>query len=249
MSYFIVTNKGKSVKIDLNRSPVNALNYDLLSELNKILDEIESNCDINILILSGGDSKFFSFGLDIPEILLLTRSQVKETLNLLVNTCKKIYLSSKITISKINGHATGGGCMLALSTDFRFMVNNRSKIALNEINIGLSLFSSTIEILKSIVGTKNAKEILLGGKLLNPSLAKDYGLVNDLYEENDDFLFEKLIDDYGSKSLIAIKDLKKSLQISNLSLLNDEDSKLDEFLDIFYSEETQEKLRKIKIKK
>lgn len=249
MSYFIVTNKDKSVKIDLNRSPVNALNYDLLSELNIILDEIESNCDINILILSGGDSKFFSFGLDIPEILLLTRSQVKETLNLLVNTCKKIYLSSKITISKINGHATGGGCMLALSTDFRFMVNNRSKIALNEINIGLSLFSSTIEILKSIVGTKNAKEILLGGKLLNPSLAKDYGLVNDLYEENDDFLFEKLIDDYGSKSLIAIKDLKKSLQISNLSLLNDEDSKLDEFLDIFYSEETQEKLRKIKIKK
>jgi|TARA_B100000073_G_C23588092_1_gene515113 enoyl-CoA hydratase/carnithine racemase len=249
VSYFIVTNKGKSVKIDLNRSPVNALNYDLLSELNIILDEIESNCDINILILSGGDSKFFSFGLDIPEILLLTRSQVKETLNLLVNTCKKIYLSSKITISKINGHATGGGCMLALSTDFRFMVNNRSKIALNEINIGLSLFSSTIEILKSIVGTKNAKEILLGGKLLNPSLAKDYGLVNDLYEENDDFLFEKLIDDYGSKSLIAIKDLKKSLQISNLSLLNDEDSKLDEFLDIFYSEETQEKLRKIKIKK
>ena len=249
MSYFIVTNKGKSVKIDLNRSPVNALNYDLLSELNIILDEIERNCDINILILSGGDSKFFSFGLDIPEILLLTRSQVKETLNLLVNTCKKIYLSSKITISKINGHATGGGCMLALSTDFRFMVNNRSKIALNEINIGLSLFSSTIEILKSIVGTKNAKEILLGGKLLNPSLAKDYGLVNDLYEENDDFLFEKLIDDYGSKSLIAIKDLKKSLQISNLSLLNDEDSKLDEFLDIFYSEETQEKLRKIKIKK
>lgn len=249
MSYFIVTNKGKSVKIDLNRSPVNALNYDLLRELNIILDEIESNCDINLLILSGGDSKFFSFGLDIPEILLLTRSQVKETLNLLVNTCKKIYLSSKITISKINGHATGGGCMLALSTDFRFMVNNRSKIALNEINIGLSLFSSTIEILKSIVGTKNAKEILLGGKLLNPSLAKDYGLVNDLYEENDDFLFEKLIDDYGSKSLIAIKDLKKSLQISNLSLLNDEDSKLDEFLDIFYSEETQEKLRKIKIKK
>ena len=249
MSYFIVTNKDKSVKIDLNRSPVNALNYDLLSELNIILDEIERNCDINILILSGGDSKFFSFGLDIPEILLLTRSQVKETLNLLVNTCKKIYLSSKITISKINGHATGGGCMLALSTDFRFMVNNRSKIALNEINIGLSLFSSTIEILKSIVGTKNAKEILLGGKLLNPSLAKDYGLVNDLYEENDDFLFEKLIDDYGSKSLIAIKDLKKSLQISNLSLLNDEDSKLDEFLDIFYSEETQEKLRKIKIKK
>ena len=139
--------------------------------------------------------------------------------------------------------------MLALSTDFRYMINNRSKIALNEINIGLSLFSSTIEILKTIVGVKNSKEILLGGNLLNTTKALEYGLINGLYEENDDSYFDAIIEEYSSKSSIAIKDLKNSLRISDLSLLNDHDSKLEFFLDIFYSPETQEKLKKIVIKK
>ena len=139
--------------------------------------------------------------------------------------------------------------MLALSTDFRYMINNRSKIALNEINIGLSLFSSTIEILKTIVGVKNSKEILLGGNMLTTTKALEYGLINGTYEENDDSYFTSIIKEYSSKSSIAIKDLKNSLMLSDLSLLNDDDSKLELFLDIFYSEETQEKLKTIVIKK
>ena len=139
--------------------------------------------------------------------------------------------------------------MLALSTDFRYMINNRSKIALNEINIGLSLFSSTIEILKTIVGVKNSKEILLGGNMLNTTKALEYGLINGTYEENDDSYLTSIIKEYSSKSSIAIKDLKDSLMLSDLSLLNDDDSKLELFLDIFYSEDTQEKLKKIVIKK
>ena len=214
-----------------------------------MLSSLENNPNLNLIIFSGGKSKFFSFGLDIPELLDLERASLKKILVLLTDTCKKIYLCPKITISKINGHATGGGCMLALSTDFRYMINNRSKIALNEINIGLSLFSSTIEILKTIVGEKNSKEILLGGNLLNTTKALEYGLINGLYEENDDSYFDAIIEEYSSKSSIAIKDLKNSLRISDLSLLNDHDSKLEFFLDIFYSPETQEKLKKIVIKK
>ena len=240
---------GSCAKICFNRNPVNALNLEFLNELNYLLSSLENNPNLNLIIFSGGKSKFFSFGLDIPELLDLERASLKKILVLLTDTCKKIYLCPKITISKINGHATGGGCMLALSTDFRYMINNRSKIALNEIKIGLSLFSSTIEILKTIVGVKNSKEILLGGNLLNTTKALEYGLINGLYEENDDSYFDAIIEEYSSKSSIAIKDLKNSLRISDLSLLNDHDSKLEFFLDIFYSPETQEKLKKIVIKK
>ncbi len=249
MSFITDDINGSCAKICFNRSPVNALNYDILNELNYLLSDLEKNPEIKLIIFSGGNSKFFSFGLDIPELLESGRVNLKKILLLLIDTCKKIYLYPKITISKINGHATGGGCMLALSTDFRYMVNNRSKIALNEINIGLSLFSSTIEILKTIVGVKNSKEILLGGNLLNTTKALEYGLINGLYEENDDSYFDAIIEEYSSKSSIAIKDLKNSLRISDLSLLNDHDSKLEFFLDIFYSPETQEKLKKIVIKK
>ena len=137
--------------------------------------------------------------------------------------------------------------MIALSTDFRYMVDGRSKIALNEINIGLSLFSSTIQILKSVVGSQNAKTILYSGKMFSPYEAKDLGLVDLVYDSDD--LVEKNILSYAKKDLEAIKDLKKSLNIYDQSALLDTDEKLELFLDIFYSDTTQEILKKIKINK
>ena len=176
---FISANQSDNIlRINFVRHPVNAINHQFLLELNSVLDKHINSADSSVVVFSGNDLKFFSFGLDIPEYLTLNRSDLKDSLNLLVATCNKIYQYPKITISKINGHATGGGCMIALSTDFRYMVDGRSKIALNEINIGLSLFSSTIQILKSVVGSQNAKTILYSGKMFSPYEAKDLGLVD-----------------------------------------------------------------------
>lgn len=245
---FISANQSDNIlRINFVRHPVNAINHQFLLELNSVLDNYINSDDSSVVVFSGSDLKFFSFGLDIPEYLTLNRSDLKDSLNLLVATCNKIYQYPKITISKINGHATGGGCMIALSTDFRYMVDGRSKIALNEINIGLSLFSSTIQILKSVVGSQNAKTILYSGKMFSPYEAKDLGLVDLVYDSDD--LVEKNILSYAKKDLEAIKDLKKSLNIYDQSALLDTDEKLELFLDIFYSDTTQEILKKIKINK
>lgn len=245
MSFIEVKQVDKSVEVSFARSPVNALNLPLLIELHNFLDNIPATT--NLIIFSGGNSKFFSFGLDIPELLEKSRNEVKEIIISLLDLCKKIYLLDQITIAKINGHATGGGCMIALSTDFRFMINNKSKIALNEINIGLSLFESTIEILKEVVGNKNAKEILLGGKLLNVDQAINLSLVDTKYD--DENFFSYIIEDFSKKDLNIIKDMKDKIRSKNKSTLIDKDDSIEKFLDIFYINETQEKLKKIKIKK
>ncbi len=247
MSFISVDESDKILTLDFVRYPVNAINHQFLLELNDVLDNYQDSSNSSVVVFSGSDLKFFSFGLDIPEYLTLDRSDLKDSLNLLVSTCNKIYQYPKITISKINGHATGGGCMIALSTDFRYMADGRSKIALNEINIGLSLFSSTIQILKSVVGVQNAKTILYSGKMFSPYEAKDLGLVDLIYDSDD--LVEKNILSYATKNLEAIKDLKKSLNIFDQSALLDTDEKLELFLDIFYSDTTQEILKKIKINK
>ena len=247
MGFISVDESDKILTLDFVRYPVNAINHQFLLELNDVLDNYQDSSNSSVVVFSGSDLKFFSFGLDIPEYLTLDRSDLKDSLNLLVSTCNKIYQYPKITISKINGHATGGGCMIALSTDFRYMADGKSKIALNEINIGLSLFSSTIQILKSVVGVQNAKTILYSGKMFSPYEAKDLGLVDLIYDSDD--LVEKNILSYATKNLEAIKDLKKSLNIFDQSALLDTDEKLELFLDIFYSDTTQEILKKIKINK
>lgn len=247
MDFITVKESDKVLEINFVRSPVNAINHQFLLELNDVLDKYKDSTNSSVVVFSGSDLKFFSFGLDIPEYLKLDRDSLKDSLNLLVSTCKKIYQYPKITISKINGHATGGGCMIALSTDFRYMADGRSKIALNEVNIGLSLFFSTIQILKSIVGNQNAKIILYSGKMFSPHEAKDLGLVDLIYDSDE--LVEKNVLSYAKKDIDAIKDLKKSLNIYDESVLLDSDEKLELFLDIFYSEKTQEILKKIKINK
>ena len=102
----------------INRPKVNAIDSETLkaleNEIKKATEDIETNS-----ILITGEGSFFSFGLDIPSFLELNREDLKLSIHRLLNICKIIYLSNKITISVINGHATGGGCMLAISTDFR----------------------------------------------------------------------------------------------------------------------------------
>ena len=83
--------------------------------------------------------------------------------------------------------------------------------------------------------------------MFSPYEAKDLGLVDLVYDSDD--LVEKNILSYAKKDLEAIKDLKKSLNIYDQSALLDTDEKLELFLDIFYSDTTQEILKKIKINK
>ena len=80
MSFITDDINGSCAKICFNRSPVNALNYDILNELNYLLSDLEKNPEIKLIIFSGGNSKFFSFGLDIPEILDSGRTNLKKIL-------------------------------------------------------------------------------------------------------------------------------------------------------------------------
>ena len=235
--------------IRINRPKVNAIDSETLialeNEIKKATEDIETNS-----ILITGERSFFSFGLDIPSFLELNREDLKLSIHRLLNICKIIYLSNKITISVINGHATGGGCMLAISTDFRLMVDQRAKIALNEINIGLSLFSSTIAMLRNSIGLNKAKKFLLTGELISPESAKDIGLVDELYTKDE--LFNKSLEfahSFEGKNPLIIKNMKQELMKLSSKELNDSDESIEEFLDIFYLPETQKILEGIKIRK
>ena len=237
------------IVIRINRPKVNAIDSETLkaleNEIKKATEDIETNS-----ILITGEGSFFSFGLDIPSFLELNREDLKLSIHRLLNICKIIYLSNKITISVINGHATGGGCMLAISTDFRLMVDQRAKIALNEINIGLSLFSSTIAMLRNSIGLNKAKKFLLTGELISPESAKDIGLVDELYTKDE--LFMKSLEfahSFEGKNPLIIKNMKQELMKLSSKELNDSDESIEEFLDIFYLPETQKILEGIKIKK
>tara|TARA_Y100001970_G_C14253149_1_gene873309 strand:- start:3732 stop:4475 length:744 start_codon:yes stop_codon:yes gene_type:complete len=235
--------------IRLNRPKVNAIDDNMLDLLCESLVNAEQDKETNTILITGTGS-FFSFGLDLPTFLEFKREDLKNSIYKLLDLCRSIYLSKKITVASINGHATGGGCMIALSCDFKHMTDSKAKIALNEINIGLSLFSSTIVMLRESIGINNSKKLLLTGDLINPQEALDIGLINNLYSRNE--LYEKSLDfsrTFKSKNKEIIKIMKQEILGVTKEGLTDSEESIDDFLDIFYSEPTQEILKTVQIRK
>jgi 3,2-trans-enoyl-CoA isomerase len=239
--------------ITIKNGKVNALDHKMLLDIELALKDIEESHHKTNTILISGNGSFFSFGLDIPSFLELSRDELKLSINKLLHICDQLFRSSKVTISSLNGHATGAGCMIAISSDFRLMVNERAKIALNEINIGLPLFSSTILMLRNSIGYNNAKKVLLTGDLLSPQEALNLGLVDSLHDKED--LYQRSLElalSFKSKDSSIIKIMKNQLNAGLETYVPFDlksSNEIEEFLDIFYLEETQNILRKIVVRK
>ena len=208
--------------ITIDKPKVNPLDTAMVLDLWYKFNSAESNKNIKSIIIKGNGS-FFSFGLDIPYLLKRNRDEVESTVKALLKLCQDIYSSSKITISSINGHATGAGCMIAISTDYRFMVEEKAKIALNEI--------------------------LLGGEMMDSMTATKLGLVDKVVKR--ELLDETVIDfakSFSTKKSEVIKSMKDNLKSKSVIGDVDKDEDINNFLDIFYSEETQSILKGIKIR-
>ena len=149
---------------------LNAINAQLVKEMESLLDEIESDEKVLVLIITGGD-KCFSAGADIkverpPNFL--------QKVNQLFN---KIEIFPKPLIAAINGYALGGGCELALCCDFR-IVSETAVIGLPEIQIGLMPGGGATYRLPRLVGIGKAKELLYSGGSVNGLEAYRIGLAN-----------------------------------------------------------------------
>ncbi|RNA69701.1 enoyl-CoA hydratase/isomerase family protein [Alteribacter keqinensis] len=107
-------------KITLNRPEVkNAVDFDVMNELNAIFDKLEEDKGTRILVFTGKGSAFCSGG-DLGKFHSLKTED--EALGMLVpmsRLLKRIAALPYLTVAYINGHAVGGGCELAAACDFR----------------------------------------------------------------------------------------------------------------------------------
>ena len=162
----------------LNRGVINAINQDVLDELGEALQMVKDDPAVRGLVLTSNNDKFFSIGFDLPEIYPLPQQEFGgffRSFNLL---CLDLYTFPKPTIAAITGHATAGGCILTLCTDYRFMAEGRTVMGLNESKLGVPITYLADCLLRQLVGERQAHEVVSSGELYPPQEAVEMGMVD-----------------------------------------------------------------------
>ncbi|WP_338603268.1 3-hydroxyacyl-CoA dehydrogenase/enoyl-CoA hydratase family protein [Sulfolobus tengchongensis] len=162
--------------IILNRPErLNALNPELVSELDKTLDELEPRNDVRVVIITGS-GRAFSAGADITSFISLRPIDVIR-LRTLRNVVNKIALYTKPVIAAINGFALGGGLEIAMACDIR-IASEVAQLGQPEINIGIIPGAGGTQRLPKLVGKGKAKLMIYTGDMVSAEDAYKMGLVD-----------------------------------------------------------------------
>ncbi|MCK4460996.1 MAG: enoyl-CoA hydratase/isomerase family protein [candidate division Zixibacteria bacterium] len=236
--------------LTLARDKVNAINETLIDDINNELDSLEANTDIDAIVLTGRE-KFFSFGFDVPELLTLSEEGLRRFLTKHTALLLRLFTFSKPIIAAVNGHATAGGCMLMLACDFRVAAEGRAKIGLNEIDLGVSVFGGSAEMLRYWAGNWCAETILKEGKLYSVVQAANLGMIDAIVPP--DRLMSAATDkarEFGGKPKAAYRAIKRLMRggLADRIALGEE-AALDAFIETWYTEEAQTILKSLQIRK
>ncbi|MED3977480.1 enoyl-CoA hydratase-related protein [Priestia megaterium] len=169
--------KGHVAHVILNRpEAMNAFNYDMLKELEEVIEGIRIQKDIRVVTFKGAGEKSFSVGADLKERKTLSDQEVKRNIYKIGEVFSKIEQLPQPTIAIINGYAFGGGMELALACDFR-IASTEALMGLTETSLAIIPGAGGTQRLPRLVGEAKAMELILTAQRLTASEAKECGLV------------------------------------------------------------------------
>lgn len=191
-----------TVKIN-NPQSLNALNAQVLNELEYAFDRIRDEDDVRVVVLTG-EGKAFVAGADIAYMRELNASQAKKFSEDGSRVFRKIETLNKVVIAAVNGFALGGGCELAMACDIR-LASVKAKFGQPEVGLGIIPGFSGTQRLARLVGLGRAKELIFAGGHINAEEAYRIGLVNRV-TETEELMAEtyKMADKIKSNSTAAV---------------------------------------------
>ena len=205
----LVTKEGAIGIIQLNRPKLlNALNFELMTELVNALEELDREAAVKVIILTGGE-RAFAAGADLAEMSQAT--PVDLLLGRRFELWDRIRKISKPIIAAVSGYCLGGGNELAMNCDL-IIASETATFGQPEVNVGIIPGAGGTQRLPRVVGKYKAMEMILTGKSISADEAYRIGLVNhvvppeSLMEEA-----KKIATDIASKPPISIRSAKEAI--------------------------------------
>lgn len=161
--------------IRLNRpAALNALNSELIGELNEALATFEKDNAIGCMVITGSE-KSFAAGADIKE--MLPKTYMDAYLNDFITSWEQVSRVRKPIIAAVAGFALGGGCEVAMMCDF-IIAGDNAKFGQPEIKLGVMPGAGGTQRLTRFVGKSKAMDMCLTGRMMDAAEAERSGLVS-----------------------------------------------------------------------
>lgn len=197
--------------ITINRpQALNALNSQVLDELNEVLDSVDSN-ETRALILTGEGDKSFVAGADIGEMSTLTKAEGEAFGKKGNDVFRKLETLEIPVIAAINGFALGGGCEISMSCDIRICSEN-AIFGQPEVGLGITPGFGGTQRLARLVGPGMAKQMIYTGRNIKADEAYRIGLVNAVYPQEELMAAaKKMASGITMQAPIAVRACKKAI--------------------------------------
>ncbi len=212
MTNVLLEKKGNIAVATINRpKALNALNSQVLEDLNELVELVKADEEIRALVLTGCGEKAFVAGADIGEMSTLTKAGGEAFGKKGNDVFRKLETLPIPTIAAVNGFALGGGCELSMSCDIRICADT-AVFGQPEAGLGITPGFGGTQRLARLVGPGMAKQLIYTAKNIKADEAMRIGLVNAVYPLEELMpAAEKLAATIAKNAPIAVRACKKAI--------------------------------------
>ena len=212
MTNILLEKKGLYAVATINRpKALNALNSEVLADLNELVDTVNADEEIRALVLTGSGEKSFVAGADIGEMSTLTKAEGEAFGKKGNDVFRKLETMPIPTIAAINGFALGGGCELSMSCDIR-ICSDTAVFGQPEVGLGITPGFGGTQRLARLVSPGMAKQLIYTARNIKADEALRIGLVNAVYPAEELMAAaEKMADTIAKNAPIAVRACKKAI--------------------------------------
>ncbi len=162
----------------------NAFNPPMLDALGSALDDVEAREGATALVLTGTD-KVFSYGIDLLWMQSASIAEQDAVMRRVHDLFARLLTFPTTTVAAMNGHAFGGGAMLALACDQRVMRADRGYFCLPEVDFQLPFTAGMATMIQRRLSPATAHEAMLTGRRYGGEDALASGIVDAAVAEHE----------------------------------------------------------------
>ena len=188
--------KENSIAVVSMCNGANKQNLEFAEQMNQCFDEIMEDRSLFSMVLTSGDDKNFSQGIDVEWLGKKMQDQdfdsIKSFMYGMNQVFKRILLMPIPVIAAINGHAFGNGAMLACTCDFRFMRKDKGFFCFPEVDISIPFLPGMIAFVRKSIPEFQFNEMILSGKRMTAGELETSHVIVKACDDQDSLMAETL---------------------------------------------------------